>query len=55
MPGNAVLSITPTGSKTVAIGPVTLNLEGGKLYGAVAQDASGGGAPLGVNGFDELN
>ncbi|MFS1874258.1 hypothetical protein BCT30_09885 [Enterovibrio norvegicus] len=55
MPGNAVLSITPAGSKTVAIGPVTLNLEGGKLYGAVAQDASGGGAPLGVNGFDELN
>ncbi|USH04524.1 DUF4397 domain-containing protein [Grimontia kaedaensis] len=55
MPGEAVISITPTGSKTVAIGPLTVNFEVGKLYGAVAQDAASGGAPLGINGFDELN
>ncbi|WP_039850057.1 DUF4397 domain-containing protein [Grimontia indica] len=55
MPGEAVVSITPAGSKTVAIGPLTVNFEGGKLYGAIAQDAVNGGAPLGINGFDELN
>ncbi|CZF86527.1 DUF4397 domain-containing protein [Grimontia marina] len=55
MPGEAVISVTPAGSKTVAIGPLPVNFEGGKLYGAVAQDAKSGGTPLELNGFDELN
>ncbi|MDD1780080.1 DUF4397 domain-containing protein [Enterovibrio sp. ZSDZ35] len=54
-PGSAVVSVTPAGSKTVAIGPLNVTFEGGKLYGAIAQDAQNGGAPLTVNGFDELN
>ncbi|TVP14634.1 DUF4397 domain-containing protein [Shewanella sp. KCT] len=53
-PGNYVVSVTPTGSKTVAIGPLDISLAAGGRYGAVAVDAMGGGAPLGVILLDDF-
>lgn len=53
-PGNYVVSVTPTGSKTVAIGPLDISLAAGGLYGVVAVDATGGGAPLGVILLDDF-
>jgi hypothetical protein len=52
--GTYQLSITTAGTKTVLLGPVTLTLKNSGLYTAVARDAPGGGAPLGVIGLDDL-
>ncbi|RTE86487.1 MULTISPECIES: DUF4397 domain-containing protein [Gammaproteobacteria] len=42
-PGEYYVTVTPTGSKTAAIGPIMLDLQGGGLYTAVAVDPSAGG------------
>lgn len=54
-PGDYVVTVTPTGSKDAAIGPLPLTLEGNKIYTAVAQDTVGGGGPLGVILLDDFN
>jgi len=41
-PGEYYVTVTPEGTKTAAIGPILLNLEGGGLYTAVAVDPSAG-------------
>ncbi|RUO74832.1 DUF4397 domain-containing protein [Pseudidiomarina sediminum] len=43
VPGDYVVTVTPTGTKNAAIGPITLTLEGGGIYSAAAVDATGGG------------
>ncbi|MCG9720132.1 DUF4397 domain-containing protein [Shewanella sp. Isolate7] len=53
-PGSYVVSVTPTGSKTVAIGPLDINLAAGGIYGVAAVDAVGGGTPLGVILMDDF-
>ncbi len=46
--------ITPTGSKTAAIGPLAVNVEAGGIYTAIARDEVGGGLPLGVILLDDF-
>ncbi|QYK01695.1 DUF4397 domain-containing protein [Shewanella psychrotolerans] len=53
-PGDYVVSVTPTGTKTVAIGPLNISLAAGGLYGVAAVDGQGGGAPLGVILMDDF-
>jgi hypothetical protein len=52
--GSYVLTITPTGSKTPAIGPTTVELANAGIYTAVARDAAGGGSPLGLILLDDF-
>lgn len=52
--GRYDVTITPTGSKTAAIGPLTVTLENGGIYSAIARDAAGGGLPLGVILLDDF-
>ncbi len=47
-PGDYVVTVTPTGTSTVALETGTLSLMGGKIYTALAVDATGGGAPVGL-------
>ena len=54
-PGDYDITVTPAGSKSAAIGPVSVSLEGGGLYGAVARDNEGGGVPLGLILLDDFN
>lgn len=51
--GSYVLTVTAAGSKTPAIGPLTVTLKDSGLYTAVARDAAGGGAPLGLILLDD--
>lgn len=53
-PGEYDVTVTPEGTKDAAIGPATISVEGGGLYTAVAVDAEGGGAPLGLLLFDDF-
>jgi hypothetical protein len=53
-PGSYVVTVTPTGSKTAAIGPVQLQLAGNKIYTAVARDGIAGAAP-GLILLDDFN
>jgi len=46
--GDYDVVVTPTGSKTPAIGPAAINLSNGGIYTIVARDNAGGGAPLNV-------
>ncbi|QYJ85903.1 DUF4397 domain-containing protein [Shewanella mesophila] len=46
--GNVDIYLTPSGTKTVAIGPLNVGLAAGGLYGVATVDGQGGGAPLGV-------
>jgi len=52
--GSYALTITPTGSKTAAIGPLTVSLNKDGIYTAVARDAPGGGGPLGLILLDDF-
>lgn len=54
-PGSYVVTVTPTGSKTAAIGPLRLELAGNKIYTAVARDGVGRAAPLGLIVLDDFN
>ena len=47
-PGMYDVTVVPTGTKTAAIGPATIDVSGGGIYTAIAVDAVGGGAPLGL-------
>jgi len=53
-PGSYVVTVTPAGSKTAAIGPVQLELSGNKIYTAVARDGIAGAAP-GLILLDDFN
>lgn len=52
--GDYDVTVTPTGTKTAAIGPATISIEDGGLYTAIARDAVGGGAPLGLILLDDF-
>lgn len=54
-PGSYVVTVTPTGTKTAAIGPLRLELAGNKIYTAVARDGAGRAAPLGLIVLDDFN
>jgi hypothetical protein len=54
-PGSYVVTVTPTGTKTAAIGPLRLDLAGNKIYTAVARDGAGRTAPLGLIVLDDFN
>ena len=47
--------MTPTGTKTAAIGPLRLELAGNKIYTAVARDGAARTAPLGLIVLDDFN
>ncbi len=55
LPGNYVVTVTPAGSKTAAIGPVALTLSGNKIYTAVARDGANRTASLGLILLDDFN
>ncbi len=55
LPGNYVVTVTPAGSKTAAIGPVALTLAGNKIYTAVARDGANRSTPLGLILLDDFN
>ncbi|HTB68236.1 MAG TPA: DUF4397 domain-containing protein [Steroidobacteraceae bacterium] len=52
--GSYDLTVTLAGSKTPIIGPVSVTLNNGGVYTAVARDAPGGGAPYGLIELDDL-
>ncbi len=52
--GSYDVTVTPAGSKTAAIGPATVTLKNDGIYTAVARDAVGGGAPLGLILLDDF-
>jgi len=52
--GSYDVTVTPTGSKTPAIGPATVTIKNAGIYTAVARDAVGGGAPLGLILLDDF-
>ncbi len=54
--GTYDVTVTPAGSKNAAIGPVTITVENGGVYTAVARDDIGGagGAPLGLILMDDF-
>ncbi|GIU46360.1 DUF4397 domain-containing protein [Shewanella algidipiscicola] len=52
--GDYVVTVTGTGSKTAAIGPLNVTLAAGNLYSVAAVDAANGGTPLGVILMDDF-
>lgn len=53
--GTYEVAVTPAGSTTPAIGPVTVAVEDGSVYTVAARDAEGGGAPFGLILLDDFN
>ena len=53
--GSYEVSVTPTGSKTAAIGPLAITVVNGGVYTVAARDAVGGGVPLSVITLDDFN
>lgn len=51
--GDYELIVTATGTIDVAIGPVTVSVNAGGIYTAVARDEVGGGTPPGLILYDE--
>ncbi|KFZ27962.1 hypothetical protein IDAT_11865 [Pseudidiomarina atlantica] len=54
LPGDYVVTVTLAGTKTAAIGPIPLTLEGGGIYTAAAVDMTGGGLPPQLILLDDL-
>jgi hypothetical protein len=52
--GTYSVAVTPTGSKTPAIGPADITVSNNRVYTAIARDASGGGTPLGLILLDDF-
>jgi hypothetical protein len=52
--GTYEVSVTPTGSKTAAIGPASITVANRGVYTVAARDAIGGGAPLSIIPLDDL-
>ena len=52
--GSYDVTVTPTGTKTPAIGPATITVNDGGVYTAVARDAQGGGMPFGLILMDDF-
>lgn len=52
--GSYYVTVTPTGTKTAAIGPLAVTLAAKGIYTAVAVDHVGGGTPLGLIALDDL-
>lgn len=52
--GSYDVTVTPTGTKTPAIGPATITVADGGVYTAAARDATGGGAPFGLILLDDF-
>ena len=53
-PGDYDVTVTPAGTTTAAIGPATIAVDAGGVYTAIARDAAGGGAPLGLILLDDF-
>ena len=52
--GDYDVTVTPTGTKTAAIGPATISIADGGIYTAIARDPLPGEAALGLIALDDF-